>query len=172
MKKIFYYLIYFLLLVSVFSCKDDSIQYFVDSHKITFSVDIKNMVTKGTPIDSVNNELFREIGIYALQASDGYLFENIKVVKSSPYWSLENQYYWPQAGSLTFYGYFPLASQTNGISISKNSDSVPRIRYQVPSVVGDQPDLMIAQTKTNQYREIVDMTFSHALSCIDRKSVV
>ena len=70
-----------------------------------------------------------EIGIYALQASDGYLFENIKVVKSSPYWSLENQYYWPQAGSLTFYGYFPLASQTNGISISKNSDSVPRIRY-------------------------------------------
>ena len=167
MSKLFNYSFLLCALFIIFSCKEEKIAFPNTNDSILLNIDIDNKDTKGTPINSVDSDNFDEIGVYAKNTSGEYYINNQTATKGTQYWSFDQTYYWPDNSTeLTFLSYYPLPTQTNGITISENTDGVPEITYTVPHSVQDQPDLMIAQTVENIYKEPVNLTFFHALSCI------
>ena len=74
------------------------------------------------------------------------------------------------ADNYTFFAYAPYATATNGITVtsSANTAGIPALRYTVPAVVQDQPDLMLAVIKENIHPtgHPVDLRMRHALTAI------
>lgn len=165
-------LLFFILIIS---CQDeiinDKTEY--DSIYISYTVAVENGRTKGTPITSADDSLFTDFGIFCYSTSTdfdsaediSYFFSpNKKVEKQNNSWPFDTLYYWPSSGYLSFFTYAPYDCE--GVEISYASDKVPSLTYTLPADVTLQSDLMIATARKNMFREVVPVTFSHALACI------
>lgn len=132
--------------------------------------------TKGTPISSEDNALFKEIGLVASHTDQEFdktqnptpnFFNNTLLSKNSAgKWGFNQIYYWPQKGYLSFFAYAPFANKTNGIVIENSQAGIPQINYTLPVEVANQPDLMISVPEKDLFKTNVDLQFTHALSCI------
>ena len=150
-----------------------------ENDRISYFVTIKNdQNTKGTPINSASDEGFSSFGVFGFHTLDDYtttsgstssFIPNLEVSKqTSGKWDFTTTQYWPSTGKVSFFAYFPYVNGTNnyGIGISNLQTDVPALYYTTPQSVENQPDLMVAKSQLNQNRNIVDLEFVHALSCI------
>ncbi len=169
-----------LLATSLIACSDITDSDKLDSNTIQCSVsvdtDLSSDLTKGTPINSVSDTAFKNIGILGYHtpglfassptASSTFL-PNVTVDKTSDnQWSFEKTYLWPQTGKVSFFAYAPYASTTNGIVIDAEQGPTPSLTYTVPTNVANQPDLMVATPQMDLFKTIVPLDFTHALACI------
>lgn len=173
------YLIPCLLSIFIFSCKDDFMKDDSASSgdRITCKVNIPTSFrTKGTPINSVKDTLFKNIGILGYHTAGKFeettdtessFFSNAIVNKTSNgQWKFNQTYFWPQTGYLSIFAYAPYATSANGIIIKSLQGKNPTLTYTLPHAVADQPDLMIATPQKDKFKENIALNFSHALACI------
>lgn len=178
MRNISYVLV-IMTIICFFSCKDDDLNETLsaDSDLIQCKITIpESFQTKGSPIDSEKDPLFKTIGLLGYKTDVSFenttnptsaFFPNVEVQKSSTgNWLFDKKYYWPQTGYLSFFAYAPYATSTNGITINNLQTGVPTLDYTVPHAVADQPDLMVAAQQLNLFKKEVPLAFSHALACI------
>lgn len=178
MRNISYVLV-IMTIICFFSCKDDDLNETLsaDSDLIQCKITIpESFQTKGSPIDSEKDPLFKTIGLLGYKTEVSFenttnptsaFFPNVEVQKSSTgNWLFDKKYYWPQTGYLSFFAYAPYATSTNGITINNLQTGVPTLDYTVPHAVADQPDLMVAAQQLNLFKKEVPLAFSHALACI------
>ncbi|MFR9513376.1 MAG: fimbrillin family protein [Rikenellaceae bacterium] len=112
---------------------------------------VADFSTKGTLIEQVSQ--IEEVGVYCYFTSSLLYLENI----AADHDGFRSTYYWPQydqgAGAecemLNFYGYAPHEgySDKDGISVVEDATDFQQltIQYIVPTVIEDQPDLLIAK---------------------------
>ena len=161
--------------ILIISCQDDIITNKNEDKSIYISylVSIADTKTKGTPINNIDNSLFNDFGIFGYKnienfdSSDNiidFFSPNKKIVRENNGWPLDSLYYWPSSGYLSFFAYAPYNGE--GIEIDYDSLKVPVLSYTVPSTITLQPDLMIAKAQKDIFREVVPITFSHALACV------
>lgn len=84
-------------------------------------------------------------------------------------WVSDPPFFWPEVtgDSLTFFGYSPRSSASNGLSISTNQQKgIPYVDYVMPTLASNQPDLLVANPLFNRVMSQggVNMGLNHALS--------
>lgn len=143
--------------------------------------------TRGTPLGDATG--IRNMGVYAYYTGNGTsnnwaakgttatpdFLNGITVTQSGGVWSYANTVYWPQAAdaNVSFFAYSPVTTSNNGIEIT-NTTGVPKLKFTVPTVYANQPDLLVALpkpdlNKTNTGTSPVKFSFKHALTSIGFK---
>lgn len=140
--------------------------------------------TRGTPITQSSD--IPNIGVFAYYTGNGSsnnwsnngstatpnFLNNVKISNISNVWSADNKIYWQQSSNAnaTFFAYSPFANlSSNGIEIT-NTTGVPTLKYTVPSICANQPDLMIAVPQFDKNMSntsgTVGLPMKHALACV------
>lgn len=173
-------LIVSLLLTTLLACNDITESNTLDSNAIQYTVSVDTPLppdlTKGTPINSVTDVTFKNIGVLGYHTPNGFtstttptsdFLANVALNKSGTnQWSFNKTYLWPQTGKVSFFAYAPFASKDNGITISAVQGATPSLSYTLPSNVANQPDLMIAAPQMDLFKTVVPLQFTHALACV------
>ena len=98
------------------------------------------------------------------------LFYNVTVHQDGNTWKpVNNEYYWPQDNTSSFFGYAPVATSNNGIELSPSSYfGKPYIDFTVQNDVDQQIDLMTACSGPLAWRSGIKarLPFKHALTCV------
>jgi len=98
------------------------------------------------------------------------IFYNIIVHQDGTAWRpVNNDYYWPQNSTSSFFAYAPVATNSNGITLSPATYSgKPTIDFTVQDNVEDQIDLMTASSGPLTWRSGIKarLPFRHALTCV------
>ena len=76
--------------------------------------------------------------------------------------------YWPNAEKVSFIGYYPFPTETNGVSVSSDftnqSTGLPKIEFTIPSSENGVTDLLVSTVANDKSKETVSLTFQHVLS--------
>lgn len=169
-----------LLLTSFLACNDITDSNTLDSNAIQYTVSVDTSLspdlTKGTPINSVTDVTFKNIGVLGYHTSNEFasttapssdFLPNVALNKTGTnQWNFSKTYLWPQTGKISFFAYAPYASKENGITISSVQGATPSLSYMLPANVANQPDLMIAAPQMDLFKTVVPLQFSHALACV------
>ena len=170
--------LYVLLSSLLLSCQDDN---HFDSSKseeeFVWAIKIDSQpITKGQPVISVSDTIFKSFGLYSYYYDESfdsynvtpYMTNEIVSRDSQENWRLENNIFWPQNSSLSFFAYYPYLSgnENNGMSFIINNKEIPFIQYSMPVNIEDQPDIMIATAQEDLFQQTVPITFKHTLACI------
>ena len=145
----------------------------------TTSVVERGLVSRGTPITAAAS--LTNMGVFcyptgfnswatAGTSATPTLMNNLLFTQSGGKWSSSPAVGWGAdvsvAQKFTFFGYTPQATAANGLSVLSTTGT-PKLRYTVPTTIGDQPDLMIAASKDiHPTSGQVPLAYKHALTCL------
>ena len=145
----------------------------------TTSVVETDLVSRGTPITAAAS--LTNMGVFcyptgfnswatAGTSATPTLMNNLLFTQSGGKWSSSPAVGWGAdvsvAQKFTFFGYTPQATAANGLSVLSTTGT-PKLRYTVPTTIGDQPDLMIAASKDiHPTSGQVPLAYKHALTCL------
>ena len=106
--------------------------------------------------------------VTALTEAGGNYFTDATFVKEGNYFTSTPAYYWPGAGSLTFYAYAPSA-ETLGAAVTVNSSKKTIEGYTPNANITNQIDLVAATATGSKANEStgVALLFEHKLSQIE-----
>ena len=164
---------FFLFLVA---CEETSLidKTPVSSDQLVYQVNVEPAIeTKAIPLQSAFSDAFDNFSLYAFHTTDkienstppySSFMNGQTVSRNGGQWMIDPARYWPQTGVLSFYAYAP--AEASGLTASTTAGEIPTLYYTVPNQVSDQVDLMVAVHQRNLNREVVPITFKHALSCV------
>lgn len=179
------YCIVSLVLFNACQSHDSSFNETLDATKtIQFSTSINQMVTRGTPITATSQLTNMGVSCYhtgydswgTTEAIVTSKKQNWEWTQSGSTWSSSETLNWGNGVAIgerfTFFGYTPLPTAANGITVTSNTVGAPSLNYTVPTTIADQPDLMIAMAKDiHPTPGKVNLAYKHALTCLAFKAL-
>ena len=73
--------------------------------------------------------------------------------------------YWPNAEKVSFIGYYPFPTETNGVSVSSDftnqSTGLPKIEFTIPSSENGVTDLLVSTVANDKSKEKLSLYFYH-----------
>ena len=149
---------------------------------VTASVD-EVVETRGIPVNAVSQ--MDDLGLFCSYSGDAlwdytsnipdkiYNMMMVRNAQTGSWDYFDTSVPWDNAtaaDNYTFFAYAPYAKTKNGITVtsSANTAGIPALRYTVPPIVQDQPDLMLAVPKENIHPtgHPVDLRMRHALTAV------
>ena len=165
------------------SCADDGIYSEKLGSEIAFNAEEINgdnwtgtnsPSSRGIPLSNLSDG--SQISVFAYHNTNGSWtptndtpnFMNGDVItKSLGQWGSAPTRYWPDRGSISFFGFYPAPTNSNGLKIEA-FDGGPVVSYTVPTDVKDQPDFMVGNPQYDKDQSMGSVAFkmSHALTAI------
>ena len=103
----------------------------------------------------------------ATSATPNFMY-NQKVTFEGANYTYSPVKYWPNAEKVSFIGYYPFPTETNGVSVSSTftnkSTGLPKIEFTIPSSENGVTDLLVSTVANDKSKETVSLTFQHVLS--------
>ena len=123
-------------------------------------------VGRGTPaIDIAAGQSFAAYCIAKDATRTWSYMHNVEVSNTGTAYEYSPVRYWPGEGyTLDFYTYYPFGAK--GVTFDAPDGQRPAFDFTVPSVVRDQPDLMMASVTgvSGNFNQVVGLDFKHLLS--------
>lgn len=130
--------------------------------------------SRGTTLNSLAEKSFNVTAYYysadnvTTPSTTYFTNETVTVSGDGQNTNMENTYYWPQNGNLTF---LATANGDNNLTIKDTNEkgdyfSTPSLSYTVPDKVENQKDVMVAYTHKATSGIAVPLTFNHLCAAV------